>query len=42
MTAGEVRQYLSGTREAAFDFETAPKEEYRGEEKAALDAHKDR
>ena len=37
---GEVRVYLSGTPLIAFDFETAPDEEYRAEERAALDPHK--
>jgi DNA polymerase-1 len=37
---GEVRKYLSGAGITAFDFETAPDEAYRQEEKAALDAHK--
>jgi DNA polymerase-1 len=37
-----VREYLAGADMAAFDFETAPLEEYRGEERAALDAHKAR
>ena len=37
---GEVREYLSGSSIIAFDFETAPNEPYREEERAALDAHK--
>jgi len=37
---GEVRVYLSGAPLIAFDFETAPDEEYRAEERAALDPHK--
>ena len=36
----EVREYLSGQPLVAFDIETAPLEEYRYVEKAALDAHK--
>jgi DNA polymerase-1 len=37
---GEVREYLSGKPLFAFDFETAPDEPYRLEERAALDPHK--
>jgi len=37
---GEVRKYLSGASLVAFDFETAPAEPYRAEERAALDPHK--
>ena len=36
----EIKDYLSGASVVAFDFETAPDEPYRNEEKAALDAHK--
>ena len=36
----ELREYLDKARLVAFDFETAPREEYRGDKKAALDAHK--
>jgi DNA polymerase-1 len=36
----ELQDYLGGARLIAFDFETAPQEEYRKDEKAALDAHK--
>ena len=36
----ELQNYLSGATLVAFDFETAPDEKYRKEEKAALDAHK--
>lgn len=39
-TLGGVREYLSGAKTVSFDFETAPDEPYRNEEKAALDAHK--
>jgi DNA polymerase-1 len=39
-TLGEVREYLSGAQIIGFDFETAPDEPYRNEERAALDAHK--
>ncbi len=37
---GEVRKYLSGAAVVAFDFETAPDEAYRDEERAALDPHR--
>lgn len=36
----EVREYLGKAALVAFDFETAPDEAYRLEERAALDAHK--
>lgn len=36
----EIHDYLQGAAIVAFDFETAPREEYRAEERAALDAHK--
>ena len=36
----ELRAYLSGASPVAFDLETAPDENYRDEERAALDAHK--
>jgi DNA polymerase-1 len=36
----KLQDYLGGARLVAFDFETAPREEYRKDEKAALDAHK--
>jgi len=39
-TLEELQNYLSGASHVAFDFETAPEEKYRREEKAALDAHK--
>lgn len=39
-TLEELQQYLSGASVVAFDFETAPDDKYRREEKAALDAHK--
>jgi DNA polymerase-1 len=38
--AGEIREYLSGARIIAFDFETAPDKAYRSEQRAALDPHK--
>lgn len=39
-TLEELRIYLSGATFVAFDFETAPSDKYRHEDKAALDAHK--
>ncbi|GHU82494.1 hypothetical protein AGMMS50284_4450 [Clostridia bacterium] len=39
-TLKELQKYLAGAAAVAFDFETAPDEKYRTEEKAALDAHK--
>ena len=36
----ELQDYLDEARLVAFDFETAPREKYRRDEKAALDAHK--
>jgi DNA polymerase-1 len=39
-TLTELKEYTSGAAFVAFDFETAPDEKYRKEEKAALDAHK--
>ena len=39
-TLAELRQYLSGASVVAFDFETAPDEAYRSEDRAALDAQK--
>ncbi|GHV05283.1 hypothetical protein FACS1894217_01890 [Clostridia bacterium] len=39
-TLKELQEYLSGATIVAFDFETAPDEKYRREDKAALDAHK--
>jgi DNA polymerase-1 len=36
----KLQDYLDGARLIAFDFETAPRKEYRRDEKAALDAHK--
>ncbi|GHU38199.1 hypothetical protein FACS1894105_11740 [Clostridia bacterium] len=37
---GEIAKYLSTASAVAFDFETAPDEPYRNDEKAALDSHK--
>lgn len=39
-TLKDLQNYLSGACIVAFDFETAPDEKYRREEKSALDAHK--
>jgi DNA polymerase-1 len=36
----EVRKYLGGAKKFGFDFETAPDELYRNDDKAALDPHK--
>ncbi len=38
----DLAAYLEGAGIVAFDFETSPREEYRHEERAALDAHKSR
>lgn len=35
-----LQNYLAAASVVAFDFETAPDEKYRNEDKAALDAHK--
>ena len=40
LSLSRIREYLSGAVVVGFDFETAPMEEYRLEERAALDAHK--
>ena len=37
---GEIRKYIEGRKVVAFDYETAPDDAYRDEDKAALDAHK--
>ncbi|GHU53704.1 hypothetical protein FACS1894132_06610 [Clostridia bacterium] len=39
-TTAEVLAYLGTAKAVAFDFETAPDEQYRNEEKSALDPHK--
>lgn len=39
-TLSKIKEYLAGAAVVAFDFETSPKEAYRTEERAALDAHK--
>lgn len=36
----EIKTYIGNSRVVAFDFETAPDEQYRGEDKAALDPAK--
>ena len=36
----DIKTFLDNDKPVAFDFETAPDEPYRREEKAALDAHK--
>lgn len=36
----EIQEYIKGAEIVAFDFETAPDDIYRGEQRAALDAHK--
>ena len=36
----DLQAYLSGASIAAFDFETAPDDAYRSDDRAALDAHK--
>ena len=40
LTLNMIKDYLAGAAVVAFDFETSPIEEYREEERAALDAHK--
>ncbi len=39
-TTKEIHDYISGADVVAFDFETAPDDEWRDGPKAALDAHK--
>lgn len=39
-TLKKIQDYLAGAAIVAFDFETAPTDEYRAEERAALDAHR--
>ena len=39
-TLKKIQGYLAGAAIVAFDFETSPTEEYRSEDRAALDAHK--
>ncbi|GHV33149.1 hypothetical protein FACS18949_06320 [Clostridia bacterium] len=40
LTLAEVQEYLGKAEIVSFDFETAPDEPYRDEERAALDPHK--
>ena len=40
LTLNKIKAYLAGAAVIGFDFETSPLEEYRSEERAALDAHK--
>lgn len=40
LSLSDLQTYLSGAPTAAFDFETAPDDAYRSDERAALDAHK--
>ena len=40
ITLNKIKEYLAGAAVVAYDFETSPKEAYRTEERAALDAHK--
>ncbi len=40
LTLKQIQAYLAGACVVGFDFETSPLEEYRAEERAALDAHK--
>ncbi len=40
LSLSDLQAYLSDAPLVAFDFETAPDEKYRNEDKAALDAHK--
>jgi len=39
-TKDEIRDYIADAKIVAFDFETAPDDEWRDEPKASLDAHK--
>ncbi|MEG1639986.1 MAG: bifunctional 3'-5' exonuclease/DNA polymerase [Ruthenibacterium sp.] len=39
-TVADIRDYIAGAADVAFDFETAPNDAYRDEEKAALDPAK--
>lgn len=40
LTLKKIQEYLAGADVVAFDFETSPTEDYRAEERAALDAHR--
>ena len=39
-TIADIEDYIGSADAIAFDFETSPTDEYRGDDKAALDAHK--
>lgn len=39
-TVAGIKEYIGGCHIVAFDYETAPDEQYRTEDRAALDAHK--
>jgi DNA polymerase-1 len=39
-TFQDLQTYLSGAAIVAFDFETAPDDEYKNNDRAALDVHK--
>jgi DNA polymerase-1 len=39
-TLNEIKEYIGNSKVVAFDFEAAPNERYRNEERAALDVHK--
>jgi len=39
-TLAQLQEYLNGKTQVAFDLETDPLDQYRSEDKAALDAHK--
>lgn len=40
LTLNKIKAYLAGAAVVGFDFETSPLDEYRDEDRAALDAHK--
>lgn len=40
LTLNKIKAYLAGAAVVGFDFETSPLDEYRSEDRAALDAHK--
>ena len=40
LTLKKIQEYLAGADVVGFDFETSPLEDYRSEERAALDTHK--
>ncbi len=39
-TLSEIQEYLKNTGLFAFDFETSPRDKWRNDKSAALDAHK--